>query len=341
MPLFGVSASTAKNMLLALAGCVAVLVVAALVLKHRVPRLNLAGRTALITGGSTGIGLELAKQFAKKGAHVVIAARRKAVLETAVAEITRVAPTAKVSFVTMDVGDAAAIAAGVTEARQWSAKVGGTGEIDVLVCSAGFSIPSRFLDISDENARRMMDINFFGCTSVTKAVIGRMYERKAGRVVLVGSMGGAAPVCGFTYYGATKAALKAFAASLDMESASRGVRIQVINPPDVNTPGFEEENKMKSPECKEVCAMSNSVMDPSEFAAGCVEKIERYTFQINVGFDAWALGTAVAGMDPPSDEVQLLAEVCLGGILRLVSSVYTFLHYRIVRKVHKKEGIAA
>jgi 3-dehydrosphinganine reductase len=169
-----------------------------------------------------------------------------------------------------------------------------------------------------------------------------MYVNKSGRVVLVSSMAGTAPVAGFTVYGATKAAVRAFAQSLDMESASRGVRVQVVNPPDVATPGYEEENKTKSPECLEICAMGGmSPMKPAEFAAGVLKGIEDYSFQINVGFDGNFLAMGTAGMDPPTSRWWFVLEVLLGGFLRLVCAVYVFLHYRIVRKVHRKEGIAA
>jgi 3-dehydrosphinganine reductase len=241
----------------------------------------------------------------------------------------------KVMSVVMDVSDEKSVAAAVAEVRQWG------GDIDVLVCNAGYSVPSRFLDIPNAQGQGMMDVNFFGCVNVVRAVVGRMYERKQGRVVLVSSMAGMAPVAGFTLYGPTKAAVRAFAQSLDMESASRGVRVQVVNPPDVATPGYAEENKTKSEECKQICAMGGTKpMSAGEFAKGVVSQIERYSFQVNVGFDANMLAIGCAGMDPPSDPVRLLLEVTLGGVMRLVAAVYVYLHYGIVRSVHKKEGIA-
>eukprot|EP00672_Neobodo_designis_P017043 CAMPEP_0174843858 /NCGR_PEP_ID=MMETSP1114-20130205/10782_1 /TAXON_ID=312471 /ORGANISM="Neobodo designis, Strain CCAP 1951/1" /LENGTH=330 /DNA_ID=CAMNT_0016078089 /DNA_START=37 /DNA_END=1032 /DNA_ORIENTATION=- len=319
---------------------VAVPVLASLVLVHRVPRLDVKGKVVLLTGGSAGIGLELAVALVAKGARVAIAARRRAVLEEAVAEIKKrsgVSDDNTISFVEMDVADPDSVAKGVDKVRFWA-----KADIDVCICNAGYSLPSRFLDIPQRHQTGMVDVNFHGCANVCRAVLPRMYERKAGRVVLVSSMAGTAPVAGFTVYGATKAAIRAFAQSLDMESAARGVRVQVVNPPDVATPGYEEENKTKSPECLEICAMGGMTpMKPSAFAAGVLQGIENYSFQVNVGFDGNFLAMGTAGMDPPTSRWWFVCEVLLGGLLRLVCAVYVYLHYGIVRKIHRKEGIAA
>jgi 3-dehydrosphinganine reductase len=320
-------------------GLLAVPVLASLVLVQRVPRLHVKDKVVLLTGGSAGIGLELAIALVAKGARVAIAARRRAVLVEAVAEIKKrsgVTDDKFITFVEMDVADAASAQAGVDAVRFWAGR-----DVDVCICNAGYSLPSRFLDIPQAHQTGMVDVNFHGCANVCRAVLPRMYERKSGRVVLVSSMAGTAPVAGFTVYGATKAAIRAFAQSLDMESAARGVRVQVVNPPDVATPGYEEENKTKSPECLAICAMGGvTPMKPAEFAAGVLAGIENYSFQVNVGFDGNFLAMGTAGMDPPTNHLWFIGEVVLGGLLRLVCAVYVYLHYGIVRGIHRKEGIA-
>lgn len=302
---------------------------------HRVPRLTFAGKRVLITGGSTGIGLSVAKEIARRGGHVAVAARREAVLREAVKEIKAVAAEGvQVTYTVVDVSDI-----GETEkaVANLSKRMGGA--IDVLICSAGFAHPSRFLDCPPDVARSMMDINYFGCVNAARAVLPQMLEQGFGRVVVVSSMASVAAVAGFTAYSPTKAAIRAFAQAMDMEHAPLGVRFQVVNPPDVATPGYEKENLVKSEECKRICAMGGAApFTPDAMAASIVAGIERFSFQVNLGFDGWLLGTGSAGMEAPTSVLQLAVEVLFGGIVRLIGVIFTRLHYNIVASVRKEES---
>jgi 3-dehydrosphinganine reductase len=310
---------------------------------HRVPKLQLRGARVLVTGGSTGIGLDLAKAFARKGAHVVISARREDVLKAAVAEInaevrhdatTTLLHSAQ--YVVMDVSNDDKVAEACASAL---ALLGGAPSFDVVVCCAGFSHPSRFLDCPAKTARQMMEVNYFGCVNVARQVLGPMLTAKRGRIVLVSSMAGAAPVAGFTTYAPTKAAVRAFAQSLDMEYACLGVRTQVVNPPDVATPGYELENAVKSEECKQICAMGGaSPFTARQMAEACIAGIENFSFQVNLGFDGVMLGYASACMEPPASALDLMGQFMFGGIIRLVGVVYTKMHYSIVQSVRRAES---
>lgn len=310
---------------------------------HRVPRLELKGARVLITGGSTGIGLELAKEFVRKGSHVVISARREEVLRGATAEINAEATAAssllhKASYVVMDVGSEDRVRDACASALK---SVGGAEGFDVVVCCAGFSHPSRFLDCPVAVAKQQMEVNYFGCLNVARAVLPAMLKQKRGRIVFVSSMAAAAPIAGFTTYAPTKAAVRAFAQALDMEYACMGVRSQVVNPPDVETPGYEEENKVKSEECKQICALGGaSPFTPKAMAQACVKGIESYSFQVNLGFDGVMLGYGSACMEAPASAVDLVMQFMFGGIIRLVGAVYTKFHYGIVKNVRRAEALA-
>src|SRR5271168_454128 len=114
-----------------------------------------SGKTVLITGGSSGIGLAFARLATMEGADVVIAARRKDVLEEARAALVKRTPQATIEALVLDVADEADV----------NAKLGDLLKrrpVDVLVNNAGVVLPGRFLELPSAEFRRMMDINYFG-----------------------------------------------------------------------------------------------------------------------------------------------------------------------------------
>ena len=353
--------------LLVLGGLAFLFLIVMLVSVRGVPDFDFKGKTVFITGGSEGIGYSIADECVRRGAFVCIAARREDVLKDAVAKLSKeaVAPN-RVAYVAMDVTSEPAVAASATKVREWlrsvktttaSARGGGAqtplingqqsaavGDADALlapdliICNAGYSYPARFIDTPASQGPGMMNVNFFGCVNVVRAFLQAMLDRSAGRIVLVSSMAADAPVAGFTLYGASKAAVRAFAKSLDMENACRGVRCQVAFPPDVQTPGFDTENKVKSPECARICHKEQSELwTAAAAAAAIVDNIEAYSFQINIGFEGKLLGVLTAGSDPATSFLRLLTEVMFGGLLRLVMAVISMSHYSIVKGVKFEE----
>lgn len=354
-------------------GLIVLIFVACIFVVKRVPSLDLKGKKVLITGGSEGIGLAMAAECLRKGAFVCIAARREEVLKQAVAKLASVGTSEnRIHYVKMDVADENAVDDAAKEIDKWirglpvdqsnknnsnstaapldesapllsnSNYSAGDKNIlspDVVICNAGYSYPARFIDTPTTHAKNQMNVNFFGCVNVVRAFIPSMLKcNSGGRFVLVGSMAGCAPVAGFTIYSASKAAIKAFAASLDMEYSAYNIRTQVVFPPDVATPGYETENKVKSEECKRICAMGGAApFSSDEMAQATISNIENYSFQINLGFDGHALGTLCATTDPATSTFSLFGQVMFGGILRLVMAVYSKFHYGICEDVKNEE----
>ncbi|GET92549.1 short chain dehydrogenase, putative [Leishmania tarentolae] len=318
------------------------LVLIALWAVQRVPRWEWESSTVLITGGSVGIGLATAKSLARKQvAFLVLAARRESVLREAVQQVQKVIDEChsctRVSYVAMDVSDEASVAKGLARAREQC----DGHPINLLLCNAGFAHPARFMDSTITHARQMMEVNYFGSLTVLWKVLPEMLEMKRGRVVMTSSMVARAPIAGYTLYSATKAGLRAFAHSLDMENSCLGVRVQVVSPPDVATPGYAHENEVKSPECAAISSFGGARPFTAEaMAQSIVDGIEDYTFDITLGSDGRLLNYGSAGMEPATSVAELLAQSMLGGVLRLGLAVFSKIHYGIVKRVRLAEALS-
>jgi NAD(P)-dependent dehydrogenase (short-subunit alcohol dehydrogenase family) len=173
-------------------------------------------RTALVTGTSTGIGLEIALHFAREGYRVYAGARRPEMVEK----------HANIVPVRLDVDDDESV----------RACVAGVGPVDVLVNNAGIGIAGPVEMVPMEKIRAMFETNFFGAVRMMQAVLPGMRERRSGTVVNITSLMGRVTLGGHGYYAATKYALTAVSETLAAEVRSFGIRVAVIEPGVVLTP---------------------------------------------------------------------------------------------------------
>ena len=148
---------------------------------------RLDGKVALITGGSLGLGLAMARRFAEAGASVGIAARQPGPLEAARAEISAAGAGNRVTAVSADVSDAASCAA--VHARVAEE----LGPVDILVNNAGTSQRGPFLEISDELWQHDFDLKLFAAIRLARLVLPGMRERRWGRIINVLNTGAKAP----------------------------------------------------------------------------------------------------------------------------------------------------
>lgn len=320
-------------------------VLAAVWATQRVPRWDFSSTHALITGGSVGIGLETARCLVRRNVRtLVIAARREEPLRAAVADLEACRDACgsrtRVHYVVMDVADEASVRAGVAAIEAEFLPAGEA--LSLLVCNAGFAHPARFMDSTPADARRMMDVNYFGCLHVLWAVLPGMLRAGRGRVVLTSSMVARAPIAGYALYAATKAGMRAFAHSLDMENSCLGVRVQVASPPDVQTPGYDHENEVKSPECAAISAFGGATpFTAAAMGEAIARGIARYAFDITLGSDGFFLSLGSGGMEPATSVPLLLGQTVAGGVLRLALAVMSKLHYGIVKKIRRGEREAS
>jgi 3-oxoacyl-[acyl-carrier protein] reductase len=188
---------------------------------------NLEGKTALITGGSRGIGAAIAKRLAADGADVAITYTKGADAAAAVVkEIER--GGRKAIAIQADATDADAVEAAVERT------VATFGRLDVLVNNAGTAIPKSFEETTLEELNRLIDINVRGTFVTTQAALKHM--KSGGRIIMIGSaVGERVMVPGLVPYSATKGAVKMFSQGLSREVGSRGITVNNIQPGPIDT----------------------------------------------------------------------------------------------------------
>jgi uncharacterized protein len=179
--------------------------------------------TALITGASSGIGLELAKLFARDGYDLVLVARRREKLATLGEELGR-RHGIRSRAIAADLADPAAPAEVV---RQLAAV---PVAVDVLVNNAGFGELGPFANIDLETERRMIQVNITALTDLTKLLLPAMLERRRGRILNVASTAGFAPGPLMAVYYATKAYVISLSEALAEELRGSGVSVTVLCP---------------------------------------------------------------------------------------------------------------
>ena len=182
-------------------------------------RLN--GKTALITGGSLGMGRAMALQFGASGAEVAIVARRPEVLEEAKAEIAK-AGAPRVECYSCDVADGAAVKA------MFAKVTGDFGKVDILVNNAGTSQAAAFEEITDEVWQADLDLKLFSAIRLCRLAFPGMKERKWGRIINVLNSHAKAPRAGGAPTAVSRAAGMALTKVLAGEGAPHNVLVNAL-----------------------------------------------------------------------------------------------------------------
>ena len=172
---------------------------------------RLAGKVAIVTGGTSGIGKATVRIFVEEGARVVVVARHAG------------EPVEGTRFVAGDVADQATAKAAVDAAEKW-------GGVDVLVNNAGIDWTGDVLEPTADDARRILDTNFLGCLLMLQAAGAQMLVRGRGSIVNVTSRNASVGVPTMSLYAAAKGALLALTRSAAVEWAGRGVRVNAVAP---------------------------------------------------------------------------------------------------------------
>jgi NADP-dependent 3-hydroxy acid dehydrogenase YdfG len=181
----------------------------------------LAGKTAVVTGASSGIGRAIAEKLGAAGAHVYLAGRTAAAMDESKKKILE--SGGKATVVTLDVRDLAALQALVADAART------TGRLDIMVNNAGLSYPSKILEADPEEWREMFETNVIALLAGCQAAVREMRARKAeGHIVNVSSIAALRRDSGV--YGATKHAVNAISATLRNELEDDTIRVVNVMP---------------------------------------------------------------------------------------------------------------
>jgi NAD(P)-dependent dehydrogenase (short-subunit alcohol dehydrogenase family) len=189
---------------------------------------KLAGKIALVTGGSSGLGLATAKRFVAEGAKVVVTGRRPAELDEAVKVLG---------------GDTVGVRGDVSSLpdldRLYATIRDTFGRLDILFANAGGGAFVPLDEITEAHFDRYFGINVKGTLFTVQKALPLMVA--GGSIVLNGSMVSVKGVAGFTVYAATKAALRSFARTWAVDLKGRNIRVNVVSPGTVVTPGYKSE----------------------------------------------------------------------------------------------------
>lgn len=233
------------------------------------------GAVIYITGGSSGIGLEMAKVFASEGADLLLLARNAQKLEDASKQVEtyRRRPTQKVLALPVDVSNLT----DVREKMKHAADI--CGAPDVLVCSAGINkYADHFENITAEMFDEVIRINLYGVRNIIHTLLPSMKPRK-GHIVILSSAAGLFGMFGYTAYGTSKAALLGLSDSLRYELKPMGMKLTVICPPEVDTPMNLDEAKTLPEEGRAVKSLGGFLTP--QYAANVIVKAvakEKYLY---------------------------------------------------------------
>jgi len=208
-------------------------------------------KVVVITGASSGIGRETAIQFAKKGAQIILVARRKQKLEELEKELQKFNVTTMVCQ--CDVSDK-------SQVKEMSKIVlEKFGSIDILVNNAGFAIYGSVSDLTIDEIESQMATNYFGMIYCIKNFLPLMLKKKTGHIVNVASVAASFGLPGIASYCASKFAMLGFSEGLKHELKDTGVGITVVSPIMVRTDFFDHHSFEKMPKSSRTSLSSKTV----------------------------------------------------------------------------------
>jgi short-subunit dehydrogenase len=223
--------------------------------------MELAGRKALLTGATGGLGIAIARALAQRGAVLTLSARKREALEALAAEL----PGDGHSVLPADLAEPG-------EAERLAAEA---GEVDILLANAGLPGAGRMEDFEPEQVQRALRVNLESPMLLAQALYPAMLERGSGHLVFVASLAGKSPAPRSSIYNATKFGLRGFALALRTDLAPQGIGVSLVSPGFIREAGMFAESGAKSPP-------GLGTASPEEVARATVRAIESDKVEIAV-----------------------------------------------------------
>lgn len=226
---------------------------------------NPSGKSALITGGSSGIGLSMAKLLAKLGANIWIMGRDQEKLDSACNEIVKqqLSPEQQIKTIAADVAKYNEISSALLPFIEQPP--------DLVINSAGITYPGYFYDLDLQIFRDMMEVNYFGTLYVLKLLIPGMMKRKSGMIINISSAVGLHGLIGYSAYAASKFAVVGLSDALRYDVKPYDIQVSVAIPTDTDTPQLAFEKSLKPDVLRELTDSKNTPMPPDLVAGNILQ----------------------------------------------------------------------
>lgn len=241
----------------------------------------------IVVGGSSGIGLAVAKMLATKGAKICLLARNELQLRAAGEQIAAQTGVSQrqIYYHSIDVRDAPQTTALIEQI------VGTKGCPDMVLNFAGKAQPDEFANISAEQFMQTLQLNVLGARNIAAAVVPHFKRRGGGKLLFTSSIAGFIGTYGYTDYCASKFAIVGFASALAQEVAQHNIEISILYPPDTKTPGFDAEEKNK-PLATKAVSSGNKIMTAEQVASALLKQLntnKRHIFASKEGYFTYLL----------------------------------------------------
>ena len=243
-----------------------------------------APKTAVISGGSSGIGLECARLLAMSGYNVTLLARDEGRLESARRSLEEASP-GRVAVRRLDVVDAQDCEAAIAEI------IARTGKIDWLITSAGMVEPGLFQDIPLDSHRRQMETNYFGALNLVAPAARAMSKQGGGRITMISSGAAFVGIAGYSAYAPGKFAVRALGEVLRVELEPQGISVSVAFPPDTDTPQLAQE-ELSRPQITRRLAAGGGVLPAGRVAESIIANAQAGRFMLTPSLLMTAFGWA-------------------------------------------------
>jgi 3-dehydrosphinganine reductase len=276
-------------------------------------RLNFSGKTVVITGGSSGVGLALAQESLSRGAATVfLIARTQSTLDSAVNSL-QFSSAQRVLSISADVSDWSSVEAAVSEISK------SCQSVDYLFANAGYADPRLFEELTADQFRNQMNVNFLGAAFVTRLLLPLL--RRGSHVVFSASVCSVLSFAGYGAYGPAKYAVRGLAETLRNELKSFGIETHIGILSTVDTPGLKRENEVKPKVCSAIEGTA-TVFSAKEVAQKIIRGLDRGDYVIVMEPLAWIMVELNCGIIPSNNIFASLLVAPFLPIIRWVAVLY-------------------